>query len=120
MRTGIFGGAFNPVHKGHTNALEAFIRSAGLDRVYIIPTYAPPHKELPSESADFDERLEMCRIAFSELESECELIFSDIEKRLYLETGEKNYTYITVQKLASKDDTLCLYVGTDMFLILDK
>ncbi len=120
MRTGIFGGTFNPVHKGHTNALDCFIRSAKLDRVYIIPTYSPPHKEMPSESADFDERLEMCRIAFSELETECELIFTDIEKRLCLETGERNYTYITVQRLMEKEDTLCLYVGTDMFLILDK
>lgn len=120
MRRGIFGGTFNPAHKGHREALRAFILSARLDTVYVIPTFTPPHKDIPDKWADFEDRLEMCRLAFSDLDGICEIVFSDIEKQLFNETGEKSYTYMTVERLYKPQDTLCLYVGTDMFLTLDK
>lgn len=120
MRTGIFGGTFNPPHKGHAEALRCFISSARLDRVLIIPNFLPPHKEIPENWASFEDRLEMCRIAFAEAVGGTPAEFSDIEKRLYEKTGEKSYTWKTVEKLLETDDTLCLYVGTDMFLTLDK
>lgn len=115
MRTGIFGGTFNPPHKGHAAALGCFIRSASLDRVLVIPSYLPPHKALPEKRAEFEDRLEMCKIAFSHLTSLCEVVFSDIERTLFLKTGEKNYTFKTLSELKKdSSDTFCLYVGTDM------
>lgn len=120
MRTGIFGGTFNPPHKGHAEALRCFIASARLDRVLIIPTYMPPHKETGDGCVDFDTRLEMCRIAFNDTLGDFPSEFSDIEKRLFEKNGEKNYTWKTVEALLETGDTLCLYVGTDMFLTLDK
>lgn len=120
MRTGIFGGTFNPPHKGHAEALRCFISSASLDRVLIIPNYLPPHKDTDNGWVDFDTRLEMCRIAFESVLGDFPSEFSDIEMRLYKQTGEKNYTYKTVEALLNTGDTLCLYVGTDMFLTLDR
>ena len=120
MRIGIFGGTFNPPHKGHAEALRCFISSARLDKVLIIPTYVPPHKETGADWVDFDTRLEMCRIAFESVLGNFPSEFSDIEKRLSGESGEKNYTWKTVEALLKTEDTLCLYVGTDMFLTLDK
>jgi len=120
MRTGIFGGTFNPPHKGHAEALRCFISSAELDRVLIIPTYLPPHKDTGDGWVDFDTRLEMCKIAFEGVTHGFPTEFSDIERRLSQKTGEKNYTYKTVEALLETGDTLCLYVGTDMFLTLDR
>jgi nicotinate-nucleotide adenylyltransferase len=43
-RTGILGGTFNPVHIGHLRlALEA-AELLGLDRLVLMPSYLPPHK----------------------------------------------------------------------------
>ncbi len=48
MRTGVYGGTFNPIHWGHVRLLEEFIRRLSLDRVLLIPTGLPPHKQVPS------------------------------------------------------------------------
>lgn len=114
MRTGIFGGTFNPPHKGHALSLKAFAESARLDRAIVIPTYLPPHKSMLGKSVDFDDRLNMCRIAFEDVG--CDAIFSDIERSLFFETGEKNYTWRTLERLKESypEDTFCLFVGGDM------
>lgn len=44
MKTGVFGGTFNPVHKGHIMLAEYCMNSVGLDRIIMIPTAVPPHK----------------------------------------------------------------------------
>ena len=44
MITGIFGGTFDPPHVGHVAALKEFINSCGAERVLVIPTGVPPHK----------------------------------------------------------------------------
>lgn len=121
MRAGIFGGTFNPPHLGHARALECFIEKAMLDKVYVIPTYLPPHKALPEKRAGFEDRLNMCSLAFSSLDKRCEIVFSDIEKRLFEKDGEKSYTWKTLELLKNDGEkNLCLYMGTDMFLTLDK
>lgn len=44
MKTGVFGGTFNPVHKGHIMLAEYCMDSVRLDRIIMIPTAVPPHK----------------------------------------------------------------------------
>ena len=44
MRTGIFGGSFDPVHIEHIALVKAAISSLKLDRVFVLPAYVPPHK----------------------------------------------------------------------------
>ena len=36
MKTGIYGGTFNPIHKGHLHIVEAFRKGLGLDRVLLL------------------------------------------------------------------------------------
>ncbi len=52
MRTGVFGGTFNPVHNGHIRLAQTYIAALRLDRLLVIPTHLPPHK-----TADTLERL---------------------------------------------------------------
>ena len=51
MKLGIYGGTFNPPHTGHRKAAQEAIRALGLDKLLVIPTAEPPHKELPGETA---------------------------------------------------------------------
>lgn len=44
MRLGLFGGSFDPIHRGHIDPVQAARRELGLDRVIYLPTAVPPHK----------------------------------------------------------------------------
>ena len=76
MRIGIFGGTFNPPHKGHKRMALEMMRAASLDKILIIPTFTPPHKTAP-ELAGTKDRMKMCELLFSE---DCFEV-SDIEIR---------------------------------------
>lgn len=111
MRIAIFGGSFNPPHKGHLNS--ALFASAQLkpDKFLVIPDYQPPHKELAAGSPTPAQRLELCRLNFAEVPNvEC----SDIE----ISRGGRSYTADTLRHLRAlyPDAELVLLVGTDMFL----
>ena len=43
MKIGMFGGTFNPPHRGHLQAARAAVSLLGLERLYIVPTGSPPH-----------------------------------------------------------------------------
>jgi len=44
MKIGLYGGSFDPIHRGHVSAPRAALRELGLDRVIFLPTAHPPHK----------------------------------------------------------------------------
>jgi nicotinate-nucleotide adenylyltransferase len=44
VRTGLYGGSFDPIHAGHVAPAQAARRALGLDRVLFLPTARPPHK----------------------------------------------------------------------------
>ena len=83
-----------------------------LDILYVIPTATPPHKELEVDVSAKD-RLEMCRLAFEELDGVC---VSDLE----IARGGKSYTVETLRELSGEDRRLFFLCGTDMMLTLDR
>jgi nicotinate-nucleotide adenylyltransferase len=44
VKVGLFGGSFDPIHRGHIDPVQEARRSLGLDRVIYLPTAKPPHK----------------------------------------------------------------------------
>lgn len=44
MKIGLFGGSFDPIHRGHIEPVREAKRTLGLDRVIYLPTAVPPHK----------------------------------------------------------------------------
>lgn len=113
-KVGIFGGSFNPVHKGHTDLARAVFKMLKLNEMLIIPTAQSPHKAMTSVS--FEDRMEMCRIAFRDDKS---FSVSDIEGKL----GGTSYTINTVRALKeiySKDTEFYLIIGGDMLFYFDK
>ncbi|HOJ47295.1 MAG TPA: nicotinate (nicotinamide) nucleotide adenylyltransferase [Bacillota bacterium] len=113
MKTGIFGGTFNPVHIGHVKAAIAFIREMQLDRLFVLPNFIPPLKD--RESAPASDRLEMLKIAFLDVKN---AIIDDFE----LKSGGTSYTYKTIAhyKALYPDDRFYLLIGDDNLLIFRK
>ncbi|HWN45098.1 MAG TPA: nicotinate (nicotinamide) nucleotide adenylyltransferase [Thermoanaerobaculia bacterium] len=44
MKLGLFGGSFDPIHRGHIEPVQAARKALGLERVIYLPTAVPPHK----------------------------------------------------------------------------
>lgn len=106
----VYGGSFNPPHLGHREAVVTALRELQPDRLLIIPDHAPPHKEMEEGSPTPEERMELCRLTFGDLEG---VELSDLE----MKRSGKSYTYETVQELRRlyPEAELTLIVGTDMF-----
>lgn len=113
MRIGIYGGAFNPVHKGHVKLAREVKTKANLDKIIIMPSGVSPHKSSGS-LVDSIHRLEMCKLAF---EGE-DYMISDLE----IKREGKSYTVDTVTELKKlyPDDELYLIMGSDMLLCFHK
>lgn len=113
IKTGIFGGAFNPVHNGHVNLAEEAVKQLKLKKLLIIPTFESPHKS--TKLAKFDDRAEMCRRAFGHIAG---AEISDIERSL----GGVSYTINTVRELKRlyPDDRFYLLIGGDMLFYFEK
>jgi len=47
-RVGLFGGSFNPIHHGHLIVARAMAEQMELDRVIMMPSARPPHKQADS------------------------------------------------------------------------
>lgn len=111
MKIAVYGGSFNPPHLGHVAAARAAIEALRPDRLLVMPTNTPPHKQLEPNSPSPAERLKLCRLAFGEIPG---AEVSDLEIR----RKGKSYTADTVAALREKypDAELCLVMGTDMFL----
>ena len=116
MKVGIFGGTFNPIHKGHSEAALAFLTTIKPDRLLIIPTNIPPHKAIKGDD-DPAVRLEMTKLAFADHpDYQTRIEVSDLEIR----SEGKSYTYYTLQKIREMGyDEIFLYCGTDMLLSFD-
>lgn len=111
-RIGIFGGTFAPFHKGHEQALKSFLKLAKIDACLVIPAGTPPHKTKTVLFTD-EQRLEMTKRACEGMEK---VSVWDWEIR----KEGRSYTCETLRRLKERypDDTLILYVGSDMLLTL--
>ena len=109
-RIGILGGTFNPIHNGHIQMAKYSHDAAKLDKVILMPTFVPPHKE-STNLVSCEHRLNMCRLACLNLPY---AEVSDFEIKL----EGKSYTYRTLELLKShnKNDEFFFIVGADMFL----
>ncbi|PYX46101.1 MAG: nicotinate-nicotinamide nucleotide adenylyltransferase, partial [Acidobacteria bacterium] len=45
MNIGLFGGTFDPVHRGHLALARVALEHYKLHRVHFVPANVPPHKQ---------------------------------------------------------------------------
>lgn len=113
-KIGIYGGTFNPPHRGHMLAARQCREALGLDRVLVIPAAIPPHKQLAEGSPEAEMRLHLTQLAAEGMEG---FEVSDLELR----RSGPSYTADTLRVLSAQypGDRLYLMMGTDMFLSFD-
>lgn len=109
-RVGIFGSAFNPPHIGHVLVVAEARWRLELERVLVLPTGDPYHKEGgldPGRRA----RLEMAELAFRD-EPGCEVLAVEVER------AGPTYTADTVARLVEEQPDLepVLLLGADAAL----
>lgn len=113
MKTGVFGGTFDPVHIGHLAVAERVHSDLGLNRVIFVPTNISPFK-LGQLTSSGEHRLSMLSFA---IQDNPHFEASDIELR----RGGTSYTVDTMEILKGlyPDDEFYFIMGMDSFLELN-
>lgn len=104
------------MHNGHVNLAREAVSQLKLRRLIIIPTFESPHKN--TKLLPFDDRAEMCRMAFSDISEKCATEVSDIERRM----GGVSYTINTLRELKREypKEQFFLLIGGDMLFSFQK
>lgn len=115
MRVGIFGGTFDPPHKGHAKAAAAAIKELDLDKLIVVPDYAPPHKGEHGAVLPPAARLELTKKTMDGIDG---AEVSDME----IKRAGKSYTIDTVNAVLAKYGGAKLYllIGSDMLEIFER
>jgi nicotinate-nucleotide adenylyltransferase len=121
MNIGLFGGTFDPVHRGHLALARAALQQYKLHRVHFVPANIPPHKQRQPLSP-FVHRFAMLALATAEGKDFVPSLLEAPEEGatpIRKERPEKpNYTIDTIRRLKQSfkaSDQLFLLVGMDAF-----
>ena len=109
----IFGGTFNPFHKGHYEMLTIVCGLDFIDKVFVMPDKIPPHK-LIDKMIDDAHRQNMCRLVCDDF-NKAELCLIEFERE------GKSYTIDTLNLLKKEYpyDSFYIVIGGDMLSTLD-
>jgi nicotinate-nucleotide adenylyltransferase len=113
MNIGLFGGTFDPVHKGHVVVARAAADRFQLGKVYFIPANMPPHRQNEHITA-FHHRYAMLALA-----TVGENRFLPSLAEAPAEQNHLSFTIDTVRKFKQgvrKSDHLFFLIGIDAFL----
>ncbi len=116
MRRAIFGGSFDPVHKGHVSLVSELKKALELDEIIVMPTgISPFKKDMERRPASGADRLETCRLAFADMP------FATVSDYEISRVGV-SYTFDTVRHFRSlyPNDKLFWLVGGDMLKSFDR
>jgi nicotinate-nucleotide adenylyltransferase len=107
VRVGLFGGSFDPIHRGHVAAARAALGALDLEKVLFLPTARPPHKA----GRAFAPALRRYAMAELALLDEPALEVSDAE----LDATREIYTIATLARFRAEAPALepVLLVGAD-------
>lgn len=107
IKTGIYGGSFNPIHNGHIALAHRFLEALGLDEVWFVVSPQNPFK-VNDSLLDDNKRLELTRKA---IEDEPHIHVCDIEFHL----SKPSYMWNTLQTLSAQhpDREFTLLIGGD-------
>lgn len=120
MKILLYGGTFDPPHNGHLNNLRAAAARVRPDKVMVMPAGLSPFKQRTSAPGAL--RLEMCG-CFRALADSPDIPQLEVSgwEIAQAEAGKRNYTVLTVEKLAQENPGAQLYlaIGSDMLLSFD-
>lgn len=113
----LFGGSFNPPHIAHQMVCLYLLETAGVDEVWLVPTFRHPFAK---QLAPFEDRFNMCELAAAVLGGRVKV--SRIEETLAAENPEVSRTVNTIKALAERHpgSQFRLVVGADILQETDK
>jgi nicotinate-nucleotide adenylyltransferase len=114
MNIGLFGGSFDPIHRGHLALAQAAASRYSLRQVLFVPANVPPHKQKHPLTA-FIHRYAMVALA---TQDERGFVPSLLEAPGEPATGGANYSIDAVRrlkKILKKSDRLFFLIGIDAF-----
>ncbi len=108
LRTGIFGGSFNPIHVGHVALADCLLRQGWVDEVWFVVSPLNPFKTGVDDLLPDHQRLEITQKA---LQGKDGMVASDYEFHL----PKPSYTWHTLQRLANDypQREFTLVIGAD-------
>lgn len=109
MRIGIYGGSFNPIHKGHTQLAASIVAQGLVDELWLMVSPLNPLKSGEvSDIAEYEHRLKMAELATQSIKG---VKVSDFERSLPL----PSYTITTLGELqkAYPEHEFTLVIGAD-------
>ncbi|KPK62889.1 hypothetical protein AMJ83_09485 [candidate division WOR_3 bacterium SM23_42] len=109
MKTGIFGGLFDPPHIGHLIIAQHVFEEFKLEKVLFVPAGHPPHK---TDFSPYRNRYEMTELA---IDNNINFSISDIEKTMV----DKTYTIEVIRELGKGQEDLYLIIGSDQWLEIE-
>lgn len=114
IKTGIYGGSFNPIHNGHIALARHLLQEAELDEIWFVVSPQNPFKVQQQLLAD-DKRLRLVRQALAPYP---QLVASDFEFSL----PRPSYMWHTLQGMSAQwpDRELHLIIGADNWLCFDR
>jgi nicotinate-nucleotide adenylyltransferase len=125
MNIGLFGGTFDPVHRGHMVLARAAREQCKLHKIYFVPANVPPHKQQQRHSP-FVHRFAMLALATAEDKDFIPSLLEapeDNRRSPKDRTPKPNYTIDTVRRLKQSfkaADRLFLLIGMDAFADIGK
>jgi nicotinate-nucleotide adenylyltransferase len=124
MNIGLFGGTFDPVHRGHLALARVAREQYKLNRIHFVPANIPPHKQRQPLSP-FIHRFAMLAVATAQekafVPSLLEAPAEDSARKAHQE--EPNYTIDTIRRLKQSfkaSDKLFFLIGMDAFADIAK
>ncbi|MEA3419966.1 MAG: nicotinate (nicotinamide) nucleotide adenylyltransferase [Campylobacterota bacterium] len=111
IKVAIFGGSFDPPHKGHQAVVEKALKELNIDKLIILPAFLNPFKE--STLASPEERLAWCHQLFGDISG---VEVSDHEIR----SGRPVYTSESLRYFQKTYDVAYLIIGTDNLASITK
>lgn len=115
MNIAIFGGTFDPVHRGHLAVARAAQRRYKLGRIYFVPADVPPHKQR-QPITPFHHRYAMLALALAGYKSFLPSLMEGPGEEV---RTTPNYTLDTMRRfraLRPAGDRLFFLIGIDSFL----
>lgn len=104
-RLGVLGGTFDPIHVGHRIVAQDVVEALELDRMVVVPSARPPHREAVLGAHD---RLRITREAFR---GDARIEVTELE----IERPGPSYTVETLEEIRegrSPSDLFCV-IGAD-------
>ena len=116
MNIGVFGGTFDPIHRGHIALARAALERFKLSRVLFVPANVPPHRR-EAPMAAYLHRYTMVALATADQKAFVPSLLEAPEEGAG--KPRPNYTIDTIRRLKQqlrKDDKVFFLIGIDAFL----